>query len=98
MGKPPLSVIPHRGLDIVSWIGDGIASDSIADLNHEDVMVSTVFEMMCGTVGLEASAHTWFQDQFAGIGDQSWFTSDDIDEFILLAMTVMQRGDRARSQ
>jgi len=89
MGKPPLSIAAHYRLDIIGWITDLVALGAVSNFKNHAIPCGPVFQVMCRAACSEARYHARTELRFAVVGEQSWFTLDDVYELILTRMLMV---------
>jgi hypothetical protein len=78
--------------EIVARILDNIVRSSIPDFQGESGVIRSAFEMMSSALRWKSRAHAWMKLNFAAVGDQRRFTREHVDQFILSAMAMVERG------
>ena len=91
MAKDPFSICIKLGGNIISWVLAFIALRSVANLKINNFFGCPVNKLMSDTARGESGAHAGFKLILSFVGDQYRMTFNNIDEFVLLGMSMQQR-------
>ena len=90
VSEPPFAVATHDRTNVVRRIAHFVACRAIPYLQEDHAGRCPVDELVGCAAGGKADAHPWCQRRFTFIRDQCRRAVEDVDEFILLAVTMKE--------
>ena len=97
MGEQP-AAFDESGLQVIVGIADLVASAAVTDLQIAGLGLTVVAQTMCWSTGWETGTHAAGQALLAVIQLQHQLSTEYIDELILAAVRMPQRGLRTGRQ
>src|SRR5262249_14080192 len=98
MRKRPFAVRTQDGLEVVIWVVHHVAVRAVTYLKVDNVFLSPVDQLMGNAPRRKTGTHSGGEADLPSVGDERWFTLQNVYELILPAMLVQQRRFAARRQ
>jgi len=90
MREDPTPIGTEYRLDVIAGVAHLITRTPIANLQNRCVVVRAIDEMVPRAAGGKAEAHAGMQMLLTVVGDQHEVTLENIDEFVLPAVSVKE--------
>lgn len=95
MSELPLTVVAEGRDEIVDRIGQGVAVGAVTDFQNDTLGVGFVLQVVRGTLGWKACNHARPELDVPIVDKEGRLSRENVDEFILPRVPMMQRGDGA---
>lgn len=92
VGINPLFICIERCSEVIARIAAFITSGAVADFQINDITVGSVRQLVGDALRGESSAHAGRKIYFFRICYERGFTLENVDELILLAVPMQERG------
>jgi hypothetical protein len=96
--EAPLPVGANDQSEVVDREDHLVSGGTVTDLQDEHVVLGAVLEVVSRSVRREAGAHARGELHFDTVGDECRVALEDVEEFVLQAMTVGERRGVSRGQ
>ena len=93
-GQPTVGI--RRRLDVIIRIGDFVSGGAVAEFEKDNIGLRAIKHLVRHALRRKSGAHAGTQLRLPPVGEKRRFAFEDINEFVLPAVSMKERGTRRR--